>query len=134
MTVTYANGDEVRLYSGDPQSTWDPTHHELSRASRLVDEATLLAIYDVDEEGAPQELAIAQAFRDAVSAQCLYWRATGDDGRTKRYSQHKMLSTAFQTEHQDEGTGGRTLCAEAVQILRDAGLLNQAGRRIRVLP
>ncbi|QWS68128.1 head-to-tail adaptor [Gordonia phage VanLee] len=55
----------------------DRAESYLTHASLSVENATIMARYDVDELGYPTGEAIVTAFRDAVVAQVEYWQAAG---------------------------------------------------------
>lgn len=52
----------------------------LTRASRLVDQALLTAVYSVDEDGLPTEADHIAALRDATCEQVAAWVQVGEDG------------------------------------------------------
>lgn len=77
MARVYATPDEYADWLGvdDP-----PTGSEtaLRRASMVVDQMLLGAVYDVDDDRLPTNADVVEALRDATCAQAEYARATGD--------------------------------------------------------
>jgi len=104
----------------------------LARASLLVDEALLSAVYPVGEDGMPADPAVAAALRDATIEQAAYWVATGEDGSgaTAEYANVSIGSVSLGRAQTGAGGGGsgavRPLAPAAALILSRAGLLGHA--------
>ncbi|MEV8029265.1 hypothetical protein [Cellulosimicrobium funkei] len=103
----------------------------LIRASIVIDGLTVTTVYDVDEDGYPTDLDVADAFRDATCAQAAWFDETGDtSGAAGRFNSLSLGS--FSASGGGTGSGSNTSAAEsrlspeAVQILQNAGLTNQA--------
>ena len=99
----------------------------LARATRLIDQAIMSAVYDVDDDGMPTDSAVRSALRDATIEQAAYWSQTGEDGTgaLSEYAQGSIGSVSLgrhQTEGAGPGSGARTLAPQAWQILQQAGL------------
>lgn len=54
----------------------------LRSASLLVRSSTMAAIYTTDDTGAPTDVKVLQAFKDATCAQAAFWAASGIDPST----------------------------------------------------
>lgn len=97
-----------------------------ARASELVDEALLAAVYDTNPTTRlPTDPEVAAAMRDAVCAQVVWWEETGDEnGSADRYTSVSIGSVALNRGGTAPagGSGGRTLGPHAVTHLRLAGL------------
>ncbi|MBG0830516.1 hypothetical protein HS041_22400 [Planomonospora sp. ID67723] len=52
----------------------------LDRATRLIDQALLTSVYDVDDDGAATDATVIAALRAAVCEQVTQWIAVGEDG------------------------------------------------------
>src|SRR5690606_31043905 len=103
----------------------------LIRASIVIDGLTVTAVYDVDEDGYPTDLDVADALRDATCAQAAWFDETGDtSGVAGRFNSLSLGS--FSGSGGGTGSASNTSAAEsrlspeAVQILQNAGLTNQA--------
>lgn len=122
---TYATTQDYATYLGSaPPPGIDLL---LARATRLIDEALLSAVYDVNGDGMPTDPKIQAALRDATIEQAAYWSQTGEDGTgaLSEYAQVSIGSVSLgrhQTEGAGPGSGARTLAPAAWQILQQAGL------------
>ena len=103
----------------------------LRRASLLIDGLIVTARYDTDDDGYPTDLDITEALRDATCAQASWFDETGDvSGAAGRFNSLSLGS--FSASGGGTGSGSNTSAAEsrlspeAVQILQNAGLTNQA--------
>lgn len=105
----------------------------IGRASALVGHATRGDWYDVTPAGYPTDPEVIDAMRDATCLQVAAWVAGGVDpmnpaGGVQTVSSTSMdgASMSFDTTVQVEATRllMSTLCVEAVQVLRAAGLGN----------
>lgn len=72
MARTYATSDDltaaqIDLPDGQDEQAW------VAKASREVEMATLMDVYDVSPAGLPTEPEVIEAFRDAVVAQVRAW-------------------------------------------------------------
>jgi hypothetical protein len=98
-----------------------------TRASELVDEALLAAVYDTDPTTRlPTDPEVAAAMRDAVCAQVVWWDETGDEqGAADRYTSVSIGSVTLARggSAAAAGSGGRTLGPPAATHLRLAGLV-----------
>lgn len=102
-------------------------------ASQCVEEATRTAVYDVDEQGAPTEPRVIEAFRDATCALAAWFDETGDpSGASARFNSMSLGSFSIS----GGGTGAPTNTSaaasrwapHAITVLGNAGLLNQPAR------
>lgn len=59
---------------GEPEAT-----RVLTSASKVIDRACLAAVYQTDTAGYPTDTIIRQAFKDACTAQVVWWAATLDE-------------------------------------------------------
>lgn len=99
----------------------------LSRASRHIEGLTVTANYATDEDGAPEDLNILEAFRDAVCAQVAYWDETGDvSGAMSSAGSASIGSLSLSSDKSAGQTPGDRQAVryapEAVEILSSAGL------------
>ncbi|KRE79950.1 hypothetical protein [Arthrobacter sp. Soil763] len=110
----------------------------LRSASLLVEAATITAVYDTDADGKPTASAVADAFRDATTAQAAMWSAAGIDpagggvASSAPVSSKKLGSGAISydtsvnasvTAFEARRAATTTLCMEAWLILQQVGLV-----------
>jgi len=129
MARVYATHQDLINYTqgftftvpAEPESTRLRT-----RASEMVDEALLTAVYDTDPTTKlPTDPEVAAAMRDAMCAQVVWWDETGDEqGAMGQYSTVSIGSVALGRGSSPAGAvgGGRTLGPPAATHLRLAGL------------
>lgn len=125
--MTYATVSDLELYL-----TPVPDNAEvlLDRASVLVRQATLTAVYAVDDAGMPVDEQVADAFRRAVCEQVAAWAASGEDG-TGVAAQYASVSIGSVSLSRAAGLGGggpaagATLAPQAWMILYQAGLVTR---------
>lgn len=123
--INYTQGSDF-VVPAEPES-----QRVRTRASELVDEALVTAIYDTDPATQlPTDPAIAAAMRDAVCAQVVWWDETGDElGDAGQYTSVSIGSVALTRGRAGTAASGatlpsgRTLGPQAVTPLRLAGLL-----------
>ncbi|MFB4276044.1 hypothetical protein ACBJ59_12170 [Nonomuraea sp. MTCD27] len=101
----------------------------LTRASRLVDQALLSAVYPVDENGLPTEAAHIVALRDATCEQAAAWAEEGETGTgvSGRWDDVQIGSVRLARRGASTGAGGggsaaARLAPQAWDILQQAGL------------
>ena len=122
--MVYATADDLIDYL-DPVP--DDAELRLTRASRLVDQALLTAVYDVDEQGLPTEQRVIDALREATCEQVTAWAAGGEDG-TGAAGQYASVSigsvslTRAASGASGSGSAATGLCPQAWMILQQAGL------------
>ena len=97
----------------------------LKRASELVQDSTLAAVYDVDGDGNPTGTAAIGAFQNATCAQVEFW-ITGDE---EDDIQGPLQGVALGGQQQQFGAGENRatpmyLAPRAARYLRLAGLLS----------
>jgi hypothetical protein len=118
--VAYTAGSDF-VVPAEPES-----QRVRTRASEVVDEALLTAIYDTDPmTELPTDPKIAAAMRDAVCAQVVWWDETGDEqGAAGQFTNLSIGSVTLGRGSSPAGaSGGRTLGSQATTHLRLAGLL-----------
>lgn len=96
----------------------------LKRASELVQDSTMNAVYDVDGDGNPTGTAALAAFRDATCAQVEYWVAGDEEDDIQ--GPLDSMSANSQTQNYGSGVNRVTpmyLAPRAARHLRLAGLL-----------
>lgn len=101
-------------------------------ASIMVERATRLDRYDVDKDGYPTEPAVKAAFRDACLSQVALWHTAGLNpaggvvGQAPQITSQSVpggsVSYAQPLGAEQLGQAATTLSAEALNILRSAGL------------
>lgn len=74
--MSYATSEQLTTYLGTPAP--EDAARLLARASELVDDHIVNAVYDVDDDGFPTKEPTVGALRDATCAQVEYWLA-GDE-------------------------------------------------------
>jgi hypothetical protein len=123
----YASSADYANHTGD-RAPEDLDRRVLVRASQRVDAALIGAVYDVDEAGMPTDPETLAALRDATCAQVHYWQQQGDKtgtGTATQWGSVKIGDVQLGNPTTAAGGGGSagTLCAEADDVLRVAGLL-----------
>jgi len=108
----------------------DPeAQRRLNRASRIIDEMIITAIYDVDDDGLPTDTKIADALRDATCAQAEYMASAGDPlgiGATNQISSFSIGSVSVTRKAGQNGSDTPSRYAPAAwTILQQAGLTGQ---------
>lgn len=94
----------------------------LAAASRRIDELLRTAIYDVDDDGMPTHATVIAAVRDAVCAQIVWWRTTGDELGAGGWAEVGIGSVRLKRATPPPGQGAVARYApDAVEILRGAG-------------
>lgn len=101
----------------------------LERASQVVDQALLTAVYPVDDDGLPTEADHIAALRDAVCEQVAAWLQVGEDGTgaSGEYQDVQIGSVRLGRGTSSGGAGGggsaaTRLAPQAWTALQQAGL------------
>lgn len=108
----------------------------LVAASRFIRDATMTAVYDVDDGDLPTDPVTLKAFKDAVCAQAATWAAlsidptkgaAGDTGVAvqKSIGSASIQRQIYQITAQAKAEGAYKLSDDAARILTAANLLNQ---------
>ena len=136
--VRYATLDDVAEFDPGASLTVDADRH-VALASQMVAEVTRFAVYTVGDDGLPSDAAVAEAMRDAVSAQVTRWARNGIDPLATTQATDRVVSgqtlspvgsVSYDTTVEREAaaavqaSAGR-LSNEAYRILNGAGLLNR---------
>lgn len=123
--MAYATSADYTTYTGQTAPT--DIALLLTRASRLVDQALLTAVYPV-EDGLPTDADHIVALRDATCEQVSTWLGVGEDGTGAlgEYSNVSIGSVSL-GRAQSGGAGGggsaaTCLAPQAAMILQQAGL------------
>jgi hypothetical protein len=127
--LIYANRDAVEAWTGEPAP--DNWERLVKRASTMVGVATRMARYEVTPAGLPADDDQAEAMRNAVCAQVQVWDGAGIDptapATEARVSKTSMDGASLEYDRATESTErtriASTLCEEAYDILRLAGLI-----------
>ena len=122
-TTPYATTQQLQAYTGATPPA-DATRL-LGRASELIDDHIITAIYAVDAQGYPTDQPIKDALADAVCAQVEYWLAGDEEDDILGPTQGVSLG-GMQVQY-GAGTNRATpmyLAPRAARHLRAAGLLN----------
>lgn len=137
MTLIYATVDDYATWTDG--TVPDNAASLLRSASLLVFEQTQAAFYDTDTTGAPTSAPIIAAFRDATCAQSAVWAGLNVDPNLSGLDvappkRSKGIGTAridYDTSVQASVTAFTarqkviaSLCPQAQQILRQAGVLS----------
>ncbi|MER7206343.1 hypothetical protein ABT340_04690 [Streptosporangium sp. NPDC000239] len=122
--MTYATVDDLAAYLSTPPTN---AHLLLTRASRVVDQALLCAVYD------PDDAAVQTALRDATCEQVAAWATAGEDGSgvTPIYSTVTIGSVTLGGRSSGGGTNSGSaassgLAPQAYAVLQAAGLTGHA--------
>lgn len=97
----------------------------LKRASELIQDHTVTAVYSTLADGTPRDSRIATAFQNATCAQVEYW-LTGDE-EDDIQGPLQGMSTGSQQQQYGAGQNRATpmyLAPRAARLLRNAGLMN----------
>lgn len=124
--MPYATSQQLADYLGVQLGTLPPDAGRLlARASELIQDSTVTAVYTVDSAGSPTDIVAITAFRDATTAQVEYW-ITGDEDDDISGPLESM-SSGGQNQSYGSGTNRVTpmyLAPRAARHLRLAGLLD----------
>lgn len=124
--MAYATGEQLGSYlEGGNAAVPSDAARLLDRASELVDDHVVTAVYDVDEQDMPTDPKVIAALADAVCAQVEYW-LTGDE---EDDILGPLESTSIGGMSQAHGSGQNRvtpmyLAPRAARHLRKAGLLS----------
>lgn len=106
----------------------------LERATILVDDNIVCAIYETDEDGLPTDAALVTALMRAVCEQVAAWKASGVEDGTGAAAQWANVSIGSASLGRRSTSGGGAagggsaadcLAPQPAKILRLAGLLGQ---------
>lgn len=123
--MPYATSGELATYTGAAAPA-DATRL-LTRASELVDDHIVTAVYDVDSNDVPTDTKVIAALRDATCAQVEHW-LTGDE-EDDILGPTQGVSIGGMQEQYGAGQNRATpmyLAPRAARHLRKAGLLTGA--------
>lgn len=123
MARVYATAAQYTEYSG--QTAPADIARQLRRASEIIDDALLSALYDVDSAGLPTAALVVDAFADAVCAQVEYWAEVGEDIDTAGPVQSVGIgSVQLQYAAGADRASPTYLAVRAERALARAGLLS----------
>lgn len=123
--MSYATNEQLTNFLGYPAP--EDAARLLVRASELIDDYTITAVYNVDSDDQPTDATVAGAFADATCAQVEYW-LTADEEDDILGPLQGVAVAALQLQ-MGAGTNRATpmyLAPRAARHLRRAGLLNAA--------
>jgi hypothetical protein len=123
--MAYATTQQLQTYTGATPPA-DATRL-LGRASELIDDHIVTAIYDVDDAGQPTDQKVIDALADATCAQVEYWLAGDEEDDILGPVQGQSL--AGMQEQYGAGDNRATpmyLAPRAARHLRKAGLMQAA--------
>jgi hypothetical protein len=123
--MAYATTQQLQTYTGATPPA-DATRL-LGRASELIDDHIVTAIYDVDDQGNPTDAKIIAALADATCAQVEHWLAGDEEDDILGPVQGQSL--AGMQEQYGAGDNRATpmyLAPRAARHLRKAGLMQGA--------
>jgi hypothetical protein len=125
--VAYATVADLAAWLS-PAAAPSDAQARLDRASLVVDEMLLTAVYAVDDNGLPTETAVITALREATCAQAEYAGAVGDPSSVgaARYGSMQIGSVRLTRAQSSAGAAapGR-YSPTAWSILQRAGLTGQ---------
>lgn len=132
--------DQPMTTPGEPPEGQEPENPQpvvekdlnarLRRASSVIDGLTRHARYDVDEDGYPTDEDVSDAFKNATCAQAAWWDETDDvTGAGSQDGTVSIGSVSIGARGRSTGNGApdaaeSRIAPEAIQILRDAGLIS----------
>jgi hypothetical protein len=125
--VAYATVADLAAWLSPTPAPAD-AQKRLDRASLVVDEMLLTAVYAVDDNGLPTEAAVITALRDATCAQVEYAAAAGDPASVGAAQYHSMSigSVALTRGYSGGGSAAAGRYSPiAWSILQQAGLTGQ---------
>lgn len=135
MAPPYATTEELSNWLGNEL----PANADrlLRYANALVRRATLTAVYETDLDGSPADAAIAQALRDATTAQVEVWLSlsidpvagAADGGRvvaSKALGPANIQYATYAATAEARARAARRLCDLSYSILLDAGLVGES--------
>lgn len=132
----YATASDYRDFIGDPEPeeetepVADPVLNALlRRASIRIDSYTRTSRYNTDTDGYPTDADIAEAFKWATCAQAVFFTETEDITGADSISGLTKIGSVQLGGSGADANGPKTaeaarLAPEAVEILRNAGLLS----------
>ncbi|MEU3162900.1 hypothetical protein [Streptosporangium sp. NPDC006930] len=132
--MAHATAEEYEDYTGESPPA--DIGLRLTRASRLVNRATITAQYDVDENDIATDPKILTAFREATIEQVAAWVTSGTEdgtGAAPVYQDVQIGSVRLGRGATSGGAAGGgsaadRLAPQARMVLEEAGLLGQAPR------
>jgi len=131
----YADLDDYKTWSGDTAA--DLPDALFARASSVVDEVLIGAVYAVDGDQQPTDTDVIDALRDATCAQVQWFDETGDTtgsgagGELGHITSASIGSASYSIKNTGGGTdagatqttpSGITIAPTVLSILRAAGL------------
>jgi hypothetical protein len=135
MALTYATPADMAAWTAQPAPL--NATQLLRSASILVTRFTGTAFYQTDTTGLPTDAGIAEAFKDATTAQAAFWAAANIDPASAGFATSGILSSkkigSASLTYDVAGAGSvqafnerrrmaSSLCDEAVNILQQQGL------------
>ncbi|GGS88487.1 hypothetical protein ACFFV7_50965 [Nonomuraea spiralis] len=108
----------------------------LERATTVVDDHIMSAVYEVDADGLPVKTELVDALKRAVCEQVAAWKASGVEDGTGAAAQWSNLAIGSASLGRSTSGGGAAgggsaadcLAPQPAKILRLAGLLGQEPR------
>jgi hypothetical protein len=125
--VAYATVADLAAWLS-PAAAPSDAQKRLDRASLVVDEMLLTAVYAVNDDGLPTEAAVIAALRDATCAQAEYAGATGDPASVGPAGYGSVQIGSVRLTRAQSGAGSPTpgrYSPTAWSILQRAGLTGQ---------
>lgn len=129
MARIYATRADLEAYL--PAALTLPAEPEatrmLTRASEVVDDLLVTAVYDVDAGLLPTDTTVAEALRQATCAQVAWWIETGDEtGAAAQYQSVSIGSVSLSRGYSGAGSSTGTaqrISDDAMRHLRRVGLV-----------
>ncbi len=124
MPPVYATAADLAAYTGTAAPA--DAAVKLTRASAIITNVTIGAVYTVDGTGLPTDAATLTAFRDATCAQVVWWAATGDPtGAQGRLASTTIgrVSLTFRTDTGPASSPRARTAPDALLILQNAGII-----------
>lgn len=125
--MAYATDEQLTAYLAEGETLPEDSARLLSRASELVDDHIVTAVYAVDDDDLPTDPVVLAALADATCAQVQFW-LTGDEeddilGPVQGVSQ---AGTQLQFGAGENRSTPMYLAPRAARHLRAAGLMSGA--------
>lgn len=121
---SYATTTDLANWTGTAPP--DGAIRSLRRATGIIDDLLITAIYDVDADGLPTDADVIAALRDATCEQVAWWIETGDEtGAQALYASVSIGSVSLSRGPGASGSSASSsrISPDAAKILRRAGLL-----------
>lgn len=125
---SYASTTQLAVYLGPGEPIPDDAEGKLGRATVRIDRLLLAAVYPVDEDGEPTDVAHQTALAEAVCELVAFWLDMGDETGFLAGGGSASVGSISLSRSGGKGgnVGGLWVPAHAIAILQNAGLWGHA--------